>query len=134
MTKSIGVLLGAVACGLLGFITSAVINWHNPSTFWPLLALILATFASMYGTLVGLLLAFVDEKLNASFTRLLAAGFGCSNVVYFAMVVADIGKGTSPAPNYFDPSGLLAIALLGIAVALGFYLGTRTIPRWLESR
>lgn len=134
MIRPIGVLLGAVCGGLLGFITSAVFNWFDPHFMWPLVALILTTFGCVFSAFVAGLLVFVDEKLDVSLQGLLAAGLGCANVVYLAFVVIDLGMGTTPAPNYLDPGSLLGVALLGFATALGFYFGTRIIPRWLENR
>jgi hypothetical protein len=135
MVKTIGIMLGAVSGGLLGFITSAVFNWFEPSALWLIGALILTTFGCVYAAFVAGLLVFVDENLDMSFLKLLAAGFGCSNVVYLAMVVLDIGFNKQTAgPDYFAPGSLLGVALLGITTALGFYLGSRTIPRWLENR
>lgn len=134
MIKPIGVLLGATCGGLLGFTTSVILNWMDPHFMWPIVALILTTFGTAFAAFVAALLVFIDKKLDLSLQGLLAAGVGSSNIIYLVMVLADLGKGTTPAPNYFDPGALLGVALLGFASALGFYFGTRGIPRWLENR
>lgn len=132
MIKPIGVLAGAVSGGLVGFTASVIFN--GTDILFPLVAFLLITLGAAFAAFVAGLLVFIDEKLDLSIQGLLAAGLCSANIIYLVMVVADIGMGTTPAPNYFQPGSLLGVALLGFASALGFYFGTRIIPRWLENR